>query len=174
MKKNIYSIGHSTRTLEELIELLQLYEIKILADVRSQPGSKRFPHFNKENLELKLPEAGIAYTHIKELGGRRKLNPVSYNIVWKNKSFRAYADYMETNSFKDGTEKLIALACSNTTAFMCSEAVWWKCHRSMISDYLKMKGWKVIHILSKNNIEEHPYTRQAKIDHGNLFYREIE
>ena len=129
MKKNIYTIGHSTRTLKELIELLQLHEIIILADVRSQPGSKRFPHFNKENLELKLPEAGIEYHHIKELGGRRKLNPVSHNFVWKNKSFRAYADYMETNSFKEGIEKLISLAYSKTTAFMCSEAVWWKCHR---------------------------------------------
>lgn len=170
MNRKIFTIGHSTRSLEELIELLHSYKIKILADVRSIPGSKRFPHFNKENLEIKLSEEEIEYIHIEELGGRRRVNPFSHNIAWKNRSFRAYADYMETDEFKNGIEKLISAAKEKNTAFMCSEAVWWKCHRSMISDYLKLKGWIVIHILGKNKTEEHPYTKQAKIFQDSLFY----
>jgi uncharacterized protein (DUF488 family) len=170
MKKEIYTIGHSTRTLHDFFELLNSNGIKILADVRSYPGSKRFPHFNKENLQISLPEEGIKYIHIKELGGRRKLNPGSNNSIWKNRAFRAYADFMETEEFKKGIEILTSAAESEVTSIMCSEAVWWKCHRSMISDYLKFKEWKVIHIMGKEKNEEHPFTRQAKILNGDLFY----
>ena len=171
MEKTIYTIGHSTRKLDEFISLLQIVSIEMLADVRSYPGSRRYPHFNKENLAKELPLKNILYTHIPGLGGRRKSFLQSKNTTWKNEAFRGYADYMETDEFKKGIEELENIGCSYQTAFMCSEAVWWRCHRSMIADYLKAEGWKVLHILSDKKVEEHPYTAPAKIVDGKLSYR---
>ena len=168
----IYTIGHSTHSIDEFIKMLQSFEIKHLVDIRSFPGSKKFPHFNKESLEASLNENGINYTHIKELGGRRKVQKNSINTRWRNESFRAYADYMETESFKKGIAELETIASKQTTAYMCSEAVWWRCHRSIVSDYLKAKGWKVLHIMDLNKVEEHPYTSPARVIGDRVFYSE--
>lgn len=169
-QKTIFTIGHSTRTLEEFIKLLKSFNIQLLADIRSYPGSKRFPHFNKDALQKTLPEQHIAYQHFPALGGRRKTTNESKNTVWKNEAFRGYADYMETDDFKNAIAELEAVAKKQTTAYMCSEAVWWSCHRSLVSDYLKWRGWNVIHIMAENKSQEHPYTSPAKIVDGKLSY----
>jgi len=166
----IYTIGHSTHSFEEFIVMLNTYEIKVLADIRGLPGSNKFPQFNKENLEKTLPENGIRYIHLEGLGGRRKVNKNSKNTRWKNDSFRSYADYMETDSFKNAIAELETIALQNTTAYMCAEAVYWRCHRSMVSDYLKAKGWNVIHIFSANKTEEHRYTSPARIVNDEVCY----
>jgi uncharacterized protein (DUF488 family) len=150
--------------------MLHSFNIELIADVRSYPGSRRFPQFNKESLEISLPQNKIQYVHIKELGGRRKANPDSKNKGWRNISFRGYADYMETDSFKDGINELVKIALTQRAAYMCSEAVWWRCHRSMISDYLKSEGWNVLHISGVGKAEEHPYTSPARIVQGELNY----
>jgi uncharacterized protein (DUF488 family) len=170
MQNVIYTVGHSTRTLHEFVILLQAFSIEMLVDVRSYPGSRRYPHFNKESLLKELPEKGILYTHMPLLGGRRKALPQSKNTAWRNAAFRGYADYMETNEFKVGIKDLENAATNYRTAFMCSEAVWWRCHRSLIADDLKVKGWKVLHILNDNKAGEHPFTAAAKIVDGHLSY----
>jgi len=169
--KIVWTIGHSTRTLEKLVEMLRSFEIELVADIRSYPGSRRYPQFNKESLEVSLPENNIQYVHIKKLGGRRKVNPESKNTVWRHEAFRGYADYMETEKFKEGIRELEKISLQQRTAFMCSEAVWWRCHRSMVSDYLKAHGWKVMHIMDVGKEEEHPYTAPAKIVNGELTYQ---
>jgi uncharacterized protein (DUF488 family) len=168
--KQIWTVGHSTRALAEFLDLLAENDISILADVRSYPGSRKFPHFNREELSVSLPDAEVKYVHLKELGGRRKPRPDSHNTVWRNASFRAYADYMETGDFRDGINELLEIASSNRTAIMCSEAVWWRCHRSMISDFLKAGGLRVLHIMGHDQIVEHPFTSAAQVDDGRLFY----
>ncbi|MCS4304034.1 DUF488 family protein [Chryseobacterium sp. BIGb0232] len=169
-KPVIYTIGHSTRPLEEFLKMLKSFNIEVLADVRRFAGSKRYPWFSKENLEKVLPENNIEYIHFGALGGRRKVQPDSVNSRWRNESFRGYADYMETEEFTKAIGKLETIARTKTTAFMCSEAVWWSCHRSMISDYLKAKGWDVEHIMNIEKTEEHPYTAPARISNGKVFY----
>lgn len=168
--KTVWTIGHSTRTLEELVQMLQSFKIELVADIRSYPGSRRYPHFNKEALAISLPENHIQYIHIKALGGRRKVSPDSKNTAWRHPAFRGYADYMETSEFKKGISELEALALKQRTAYMCSEAVWWRCHRSMVSDYLKVNGWTVMHIMGISKEEEHPYTAPARIINGELSY----
>src|SRR5512143_3848761 len=143
----IWTIGHSTRTIEEFIDLLRQHRIEILVDVRHFPGSRRVPDFNKDALHGALATAGIRYEHMVELGGRRPPRPDSHNLAWRNASFRGYADYMETQPFRDGVDHLLEVARAGRTAIMCSEAVWWRCHRSMIADYLKAAGVQVFHIL---------------------------
>jgi uncharacterized protein (DUF488 family) len=170
--KTIWTIGHSTRPLEEFIAMLHSFKIEAVADIRSYPGSRKFPQFNKEALEISLPENKIQYIHLKDLGGRRKVNPESKNTAWRHLAFRGYADYMETEDFKKGIEELEELAVKKRTAYMCSEAVWWRCHRSMVSDYLKASGWKVMHIMGIGKEEEHPYTAVARVADGALSYRE--
>ena len=170
--KAIWTIGHSTRTIQEFIAMLQSFKIETVADVRHYPGSRKFPHFNKDELCVSLSKSDIGYTHIVELGGRRKANKESKNTAWQHPAFRAYADYMETGSFKEGISLLEDIATKKRTAYMCSEAVWWRCHRSMISDYLKVNGWKVMHIMAIAKAEEHPYTAPAKIVDGMLDYKE--
>lgn len=170
--KTIWTIGHSIRPLEEFVGMLQAFQIELLADIRSFPGSRKFPQFNKENLEISLPENNFEYTHLKKLGGRRKVKPDSKNTAWRNASFRGYADYMETEVFNEGLEELKRLASKKRTAYMCSEAVWWRCHRSMVSDALKVQGWKVNHIMGVGKETEHPYTGPAKIKGDRLTYEE--
>ena len=167
----IWTVGHSTRTLDEFIDLLAENEIKVLADVRSYPGSRKFPHFNREELSFSVETIGIRYIHLKGLGGRRKPRPNSENTIWRNASFRAYADYMETDEFRDGIRELLDVAKNSRTAIMCSEAVWWRCHRSMISDYLKAAGIVVQHIMGPGQTAEHPFTAAARIVDGELTYR---
>ncbi len=142
----------------------------MLVDVRSYPGSRRYPYFNKENLLKELPATDIFYLHIPYLGGRRKTSSQSKNTAWKNEAFRGYADYMETDEFKKGIDELTQTGTNYRTAFMCSEAVWWRCHRSMIADYLKAGGWRILHILNNKKADEHPYTAAAQIVDGNLSY----
>ena len=171
MISRIWTIGHSTRKIEVFLSLLDENGIKAVADVRMFPGSKRYPQFAREALAKSLCTAGIRYEHFPELGGRRKAKPDSKNTAWRNESFRGYADYMETEDFRNGIARLIDLADqSGPTAIMCAEAVWWRCHRSLISDYLKARGVKVVHILDTKKIEPHPFTSAAKIVDGQLSY----
>lgn len=167
----IWTIGHSTRSIDDFISLLKKNEIKLLADVRSLPGSKRYPQFNREALAESLNAHGIRYEHFPELGGRRKPNPDSRNTAWRNASFRGYADYVETDEFHKGVERLLNLAReTGPAAMMCAEAVWWRCHRSLISDYLKASGVEVIHILDATKTEPHPFTSAAHLIDGMLSY----
>lgn len=168
--KTIWTIGHSTRSIEEFIAMLQSFAIEMVIDVRQFPGSRKFPQFNKEVLSVSLQQNGIGYEHLIELGGRRKLNKDSKNTAWRHPAFRSYADYMETEDFIKGIHKLENIARSQRTSYMCSEAVWWSCHRSMMSDFLKATGWTVMHIMAINKAEEHPYTSPAKIVAGKLSY----
>lgn len=170
--KIIFSIGHSNHPLDEFLEMLKAFEIETLVDIRRYPGSRKYPHFNKENLEKSLTEKEIQYLHCEDLGGRRKVKPDSHNTAWQVESFRGYADYMESDSFKEAIEILEKLAKEKRVAYMCSEAVWWSCHRSLVSDYLKNEGWIVQHILSKTKISEHPYTQAARIVNGKMVYTE--
>ena len=170
--KEVWTIGHSTRTLEHFVEMLHSFDIKVLVDIRSFPGSKRYPQFNKENLEISIPETGIAYVHLKSLGGRRAVKKDSKNTAWKHPAFRGYADYMDTDEFKNGIDELETIAVKQRTAYMCSEAVWWRCHRSMVSDYLKLQGWAVYHIMETGKATAHIYTQPAKIINGQLSYSE--
>ncbi|MEO8762158.1 MAG: DUF488 domain-containing protein [Bacteroidia bacterium] len=166
----IYTIGHSTHSLAEFLNMLNSFNIKIVADIRSLPGSRRFPQFNKEELKISLEEAGIQYIHLTELGGRRKVKKDSKNNRWNNNSFKGYADYMETSAFENAIVQLEDIALTKPTAYMCSEAVWWRCHRSMVSDYLKAKGWAVLHIMAIGKIMEHKYTAPARIVDGQVLY----
>ena len=184
----IWTIGHSTRTIDEFISLLKANGIKLLVDVRAFPASKRYPQFNKEALAESLIAQGIRYEHFPELGGKRKSKPDSRNTAWRNVSFRGYADYMETEQFQKGVERLLAFARSDPESFrdrncdgweavtpcpiaiMCAEAVWWRCHRSLIADYLKAGGVEVLHILGANKVDPHPYTSAARIVNGELSY----
>ena len=168
--KVIWTIGHSTRTLEELLNMLKSFTIALVADVRHYPGSRKYPQFNKESLEITLPENNIGYVHLVDLGGRRKPDADSKNTSWRNTAFRGYADYMETDAFHQGMTELISEALKHRTACMCSEAVWWRCHRSMIADYLKARGWKVMHIMEAGKAQEHPYTAPARIIDCKLSY----
>jgi hypothetical protein len=166
----VWTIGHSTRTIEEFIDLLRRHEIDILVDVRHFPGSRRFPHFNKPQMAQALRTAGIRYEHLVELGGRRPVQRDSHNLLWRNASFRGYADYMETQPFRDGVDRLLKIARTGRAAIMCSEALWWRCHRSMISDELKAKGVRVLHIMSLEKTQDHPYTSAARLVDGRLSY----
>jgi uncharacterized protein (DUF488 family) len=171
--RTIWTIGHSTHTIEEFIDMLRHNQIEILVDVRHFPGSRRFPHFNKIAVQDALVTAGIRYEHLVELGGRRPVRPDSHNVAWRNASFRGYADYMETQPFRDGVDRLLEIARAGRTAIMCSEAVWWRCHRSMIADYLKALGVHVFHIMGTKKVQEHPYTSAAQVVCGRLSYEGI-
>lgn len=170
MQNTIYTIGHSTHTIEKFIAMLTSFGIELLADIRTFPMSRRFPHFNSDRLNASLKEAGIAYEHFPDLGGRRKPLPDSPNKVWRVEGFRGYADYMATPAFEAAAQRLESVARSTTVCYMCSEAVWWSCHRSMLSDYYKSRGWTVLHIMGEHKSEEHPYTKPARIVDGKLTY----
>jgi uncharacterized protein (DUF488 family) len=171
-KKIIFTIGHSNREFEDFSGLLKKNKIELLADVRSLPGSKYVPKFNQENLEKELPKKKIAYEYFKDLGGRRKALPEkeSKNIGWKNKSFRAYADYMQTEEFVNALEELIKIIEQKRTTIMCAEAVPWRCHRNLISDALFVRGFSVREIISKNSVRDHKVTPFAKISGEKIIY----
>jgi uncharacterized protein (DUF488 family) len=167
----IWTIGHSTRSIEDFIAALRANGIKLLVDVRTLPGSKRHPQFNKESLARSLGNAGIRYEHFPELGGLRKAKKDSRNTAWRNASFRGYADYMETEEFRKGVDRLAGLAGKvGPAAIMCAEALWWRCHRALISDFLKARGVEVIHIVDATKTEPHPFTSAARIVDGSLTY----
>jgi uncharacterized protein (DUF488 family) len=169
-RSTIWTVGHSTRPIEEFLEILQNAAITAVADVRRFAGSRRYPQYNQQALADSLAAGGIQYVWLPELGGRRQPRPDSPHVAWRNASFRGYADYMDTHPFKQGIECLTALAEDGRVALMCSEALWWQCHRSLISDYLKIRGYCVIHLLAPNKHEEHPYTAAAQIVDGQLSY----
>ena len=166
----IWTVGHSTRSAEEFNQILNVHEIAVLVDVRSFAGSRRYPQFNKEQLRLSLAAAAIRYHHSAALGGRRQPSATSKNLAWKNASFRAYADHLDSDEFKQGIRELLKLALKERTAMMCAEALWWRCHRSLIADYLKSLGWEVLHIQSEKQAQPHPYTSAARIVEGRLSY----
>lgn len=166
----IWTIGHSTRTLEAFLGLLADYRIEAIADVRRFPGSRRHPYFASDALAASLPAHGIAYLWLPTLGGRRKVQPDSPNTGWRNASFQGYADYTATAEFAEGLAELLKLAASRRTALMCAEAVWWRCHRSLIADVLKLRGIEVVHIVDATHATVHPYTSPAHIVDGRLSY----
>lgn len=174
MPFTIWTIGHSTRTLNEFLELLKSCDIEAVADVRSFPGSRKYPHFGQDALSAALRDQGIRYEWFKALGGRRRPRPDSENTTWRNESFRGYADYMQTEAFQHALHQLEVLAVAQRTALMCAEAVWWRCHRSMIADVLCVKGVKVMHILDAGHQTAHPMTGPARVVEGRLTYSAAE
>ena len=167
----IWTVGHSTRSSEEFNQILNVHEIAVLVDVRSFPGSRRYPQFNKDQLRESLAAAGIRYHHAPALGGRRQPGTNSKNLAWKNASFRAYADHLDSNEFRQGIKELLKVAWKERSAVMCAEGLWWRCHRSIIADYLKSVGWEVLHIENEKEAELHPYTSAARIVAGRLSYQ---
>ena len=166
----VYTVGHSTHNVDQFVSILQSFGITALADIRRFPASRRFPEFNKEPLAANLQQNGIMYTHLEGLGGRRKVQQNSKNDRWRNASFRGYADYMETDDFAVAIEELKAIALKQPTAYMCAEAVWWRCHRALVSDYLKARGWTVLHIMAEGKAQEHPYTSPARVVGDQVYY----
>jgi uncharacterized protein (DUF488 family) len=166
----IWTIGHSTRSLEEFIGLLRAERIELLADVRRYPASRMHPHFNAGALDQSLAEAGVRYEGYPELGGRRAPRAGSANSRWRNASFRGYADYMETPDFDDALARLMDEAGDARTAIMCAEAPWWRCHRALIADALKARGAEVLHIMGEGKLIPHPYTSAASVVDGELSY----
>jgi uncharacterized protein (DUF488 family) len=166
----VYTIGHSTRSFDEFLEILQSFQIQAIADVRLIPKSRRYPHFADSYLESHLPEHGIAYLSFKSLGGRRRPAKNSINTAWRNESFRGYADFMQTPAFAAALEDLRTAARRQPTAFMCAEAVPWRCHRSLIADSLLARGWEVLDIMGRGKGSAHKMTPFARIEGGRLIY----
>ena len=166
----MFTIGHSTRTIEEFFQLLNSYGVSMIVDVRTAPHSRHNPQFNKETLSDLLKASGIRYLHIKELGGLRKTLPDSVNLAWKNKSFRAYADYMQTKEFTESLLKIVALAKQNCLCIMCAEAVPWRCHRMLLSDALSIRKISVKHILTETSCINHELTSFAKVEGTKITY----
>ena len=169
-KITIWTIGHSTRTLDAFLALLAQYQIQSIADVRSFPGSRRYPHFGRVALQGSLARQQIEYHWLPALGGRRRPMPNSRNVVWRNINFRGYADYMQTPEFVAALDHLLDLARHSRTALMCAELVWWRCHRSMIADALRARRVDVVHILDTKHTTLHPWTGPARIVDGHLTY----
>ena len=173
-ERTIWTLGHSTRPFDELLELLAAGGIKLLADVRRFPGSRRHPQFNQEALAASLAEAGIEYRHFVDLGGRRsrsaKGRADSPNTGWRVEQFNAYADYMQSPEFLAALEELMTAAQTQPTAIMCSEALPQKCHRRLISDALVARGWHVRHLLTPKRIEDHQLTPFARVEGTNITY----
>lgn len=173
MKKHgIFTIGHSTRPIEEFAELLRIYGIKEIVDVRSIPKSRHNPQFNEETLKQSLQLAHIRYRRLEKLGGLRHSKKDSINLGWHNVSFRGFADYMATPEFSEGLETLMKIASKRGTAIMCAEAVPWRCHRSLIADALIKKGWLVQDIMSPTSVKKHQLTSFLRVRKGRLVYPE--
>lgn len=169
-KPSIFTIGHSTHTIDEFIELLRAHEVTQIVDVRTIPMSGHNPQFNEDTLKASLKENKIRYKHLKKLGGLRHSKKDSTNLGWHNLSFRGYADYMATPSFAEGLEALMKIASARNTAIMCAEAVPWRCHRSLIGDALTKKGWFVLDIMSRTSAVKHRLTPFLKMKKGQLTY----
>jgi uncharacterized protein (DUF488 family) len=166
----IYTIGHSTRAFDGLVDLLKTHRVKQLADVRSIPRSRRHPHFSIDRLSVALPLVDIAYRHAPQLGGMRKPRPDSTNTGWHHPGFRGYADYLATRPFEQGMAELLTWARDRPTAVMCAEAVWWRCHRQLIADALVARGVEVRHIISSVEPQRHELTEFARIEEGQVTY----
>lgn len=166
----IRTIGHSTRTFPEFVEMLKAYHVTLVVDVRSVPRSRHNPQFNKETLPNALKLKGVNYVHMPEIGGLRRPKPDSVNTAWRNKSFRDYADYMQTREFMEQLLNLIALARENCVAVMCAEALPWRCHRSLIADALVVRNVKVEHIISKDSCISHKLSEWAHVEGTKITY----
>lgn len=166
----VWTVGHSTRSIEAFIELLQAHGIEAIADVRRFPGSRRLPQFGEQALRESLAAAGIDYLWIGELGGRRRPLADSPNGAWRNTSFRGYADHLASEEFALGLRRLLELADRRPTAMMCAEVLWWRCHRSLVSDVLKVRGIEVLHIQDEQHLIAHPFTAPARLVDGELSY----
>jgi len=167
----LFTIGHSTRTLEEFVELLRAAGVTLVVDVRRFPGSRRHPQFGAERLAAGLAEKGIAYRHEPSLGGRRKPRPDSVNTAWRNDQFRGYADHMASAEFAAGLAALQEVAAEQATAVMCAEAYWRQCHRQLLADAMEAAGWEVVHLLAGGARERHPRNPQLRVGaDGTLTY----
>ena len=166
--KQIYTIGHSTRSLDEFVRLLRHEGVTRLCDIRRFPGSQRYPHFSREAMSKSLPDAGITYLHLEDLGGRRKASGDSPNTALRNEQFRAYADHMTSPEFRAAVETL--LDSDQRTAYMCAEAVPWRCHRNLLSDELVRRGLTVVHIIGEGQRQKHVMSEDAQIVGDRLVY----
>jgi uncharacterized protein (DUF488 family) len=170
MAGTIFTVGHSTHALETFIDMLTAHGVTLIADVRIWPRSRRYPHFNGDVLAIALQSAGIDYVHLPGLGGRRKPQPISINLAWKNDGFRGYADYMQTPQFEENLARLIELSNGQQAAVMCAEAVPWRCHRALIADALIVRGITVMDILSNTKSQEHKLTPFARVEGTQVTY----
>lgn len=170
MKRTVWTIGHSTRSIEEFIGLLQAYELEAVADVRRFPGSRRLPQFEKDALASRLSDCGIAYHWLPSLGGRRRPRKDSINTGWRNVSFQGYADHLESPEFAAGLSELLQISAGARTTLMCAEAVWWRCHRRLIADVLCLRGIAVTHILDTAHAAPHSLAAPAVVVDGRLTY----
>ncbi len=170
MPLEVWTIGHSTRSQLEFLEVLQAWRIELVADVRRFPGSRKHPQFGADALAASLRSSGIDYAWLQQLGGRRRPDPASPNVAWRNDSFRAYADHVASPEFAEGLAQLLHMASARRTAMMCSERVWWRCHRGLIADVLLFSGIEVTHILDARKASPHPYTPPARVRDGELVY----
>lgn len=166
----LYTIGHSTRPMRELIELLRAHGVEQVVDVRTIPKSRHNPQFNRPALARSFHAVKIVYRHVKALGGLRHPRPDSINLGWRNASFRGFADYMQTQDFAAGLVRLEQLATRRPTAIMCAEAVPWRCHRSLIADALTVARWRVLHIQSRRTARPHRRTPFLRVRSGRLLY----
>jgi uncharacterized protein (DUF488 family) len=168
----LHTIGHSTRSLQELLEVLGAHQVKILVDIRAFPRSRRLPHFNRDSLRDTLTTAGIRYVWMKSLGGyRKKILEESAHVALRNDSFRNYADYMGSPEFEQAMKELIALGAEAPTAYMCAERLYFHCHRMLVSDWLVAHGHEVLHIDGRGPAKAHKLTAEARILDGRLIYR---
>lgn len=172
MPPELFTIGHSTHPLDRFLELLAQHDIEILADVRRFPGSRKYPHFNRDSLATSLLQADVSYHWIEALGGRRHKTSRddSRNLGLRNESFRNYADYMSSHEFREGVRLLLENAEQKRTAFMCAESVFWRCHRRLISDYLLARGITVQHIMPSGELRPHTLTSGAKTENEEVIY----
>ena len=167
----VYTIGHGTLSADELVTLLSDQGVDRLVDIRSFPGSRHNPQFGREEMERWVPEAGIDYRWLRGLGGRRKPTEDSPHVALRHQAFRSYADYMEGDDFAAALTELLALAAERPTAIMCSESVWWKCHRRLVSDHLVLvEGVPVRHIMHTGKLIDHPPLAEARIEGSELVY----
>lgn len=166
----IWTIGHSTRGIDEFIAALAAYDIELVADVRRFPGSRRLPQFASATLEPALAEHGVAYHWFPALGGRRRPSPDSPNLGWRHPAFRAYADHVASEEFAEGLFELLMVARGLRTAVMCAEVLWWRCHRRIIADVLTSLGMEVVHIRDAEHAEVHQLEPPARLVRGRLTY----
>jgi uncharacterized protein (DUF488 family) len=170
MHWTIWTIGHSTRTIDEFTGVLAAYDIELVADVRRYPGSRRVPQFGEAALESALAERSIAYRWISSLGGRRRTTQDSVNLGWRHPAFRAYADYIATEEFADGLFELLMVSGGLRTVVMCAEVLWWRCHRRIIADVLTSIGMTVVHIRDERNSSVHHLAAPGRLVAGRLTY----
>jgi len=168
--KELFTVGHSTHSFPEFLDIITFHHISRIIDVRTVPRSRHNPQFNKETFPETLAKSGLDYFHLPGLGGLRTPHKDSLNTQWRNPSFRGYADYMQTDSFKKNLEELIELATKRRSAIMCAESLPWRCHRWLIADALAVRGMAVLHVMGKNSVKPHELTPFARVNELQLSY----